>query len=460
MLLALIAQADPVEPWMPAWVRDTGARKTPDGAKVFSTNRYGAAGDGVTVDTRAIQRAIDECAAAGGGRVTFAPGQYVTGALFLKSGVHLHVEAGVTLLASLEDADYPRQPTRVAGIEMTWPAGLINVCDQRNVEISGGGTIDGRGEKWWQRFEKLRERYQPRGLRWAADYDAERVRMLVVTRSRDVTLEGLELRRAGFWTVQILYSEHVTASRLKIRDNTGPSTDGVDIDSSRYVRVSNCDIDNNDDDICLKAGRDADGLRVNRPTEHVFIHDNLTRRGSGVISFGSETSGGIRHVVAYRNRGLGTKEGLRFKSARTCGGVIEDIWVRDLRLEKVPLAFTFTLDWYPSYSYARIPADVQDPPAHWHVLCAPVVPAERGLAEFKNITIEDVQIQGARSVFSATGLPERPLQDIRFRNIEARAGQAGTIEHARDWTLENVRITAADGQPVRILQSTNIRQTP
>src|SRR5262249_37077649 len=154
-----------------------------------------------------------------------------------------------------------------------------------------------------------------------------------------------------------------------------PSTDGVDIDSSRYVLVENSDIDDNDDGICLKAGRDSDGLRINRPTEFILIRNNVVRNGTGMISFGSETSGGIRKVVAYHNHGINSLEGLRFKSARTRGGFIDDILIRDVTMKDVALPFTFTLNWKPSYSYATIPTDIQNAPDYWHVLSTPVTPA-------------------------------------------------------------------------------------
>src|SRR5205085_5763996 len=349
---------------LPRWVKDVGARRDRKSKRTFSVNSYGARGDGLSNSTASIQKAIDECARAGGGVVIFMPGQYVTGALFLKSNVSLRADSGVTRLGSQEDADYPSIWTRVAGIEMKWPAALINVNEQKNVKISGGGTIDGQGKKWWDRYWSLRREYEPKGLRWASDYDAERVRLMVVWKSSDVTVENLSLKRSGFWTVQVVYSDHVTVDGVRITDNRGPSTDGVDIDSSAYVLVEHCDIDNNDDDICLKAGRDADGLRVHRPTEYVVVRDNLIRRGGGVLSFGSETSGGIRKVVAYHNRGVGTSEGIRFKSAKTRGGFVEDVLIRDLKMENVPLPFTFTLNWNPSYSYATIPKDVKNVPPH------------------------------------------------------------------------------------------------
>ena len=444
---------------LPLWVNQVGARGELNAGRVCSPTSFGAAGDGVTNSTKAIQLAIDACSKAGGGIVTLKPGSYVTGALFLKNDVNLNIGKGVTLLGSQRDADYPSVPTRVAGIEMNWPAALINVNERQNVKISGGGVIDGRGEKWWDRYWQLRGDYDPRGLRWASDYDAERVRLMVIWKSTDVTVENLSLRRSGFWTVQVVYSDHVTVDGIKISENNGPSTDGVDIDSSTHVLVQNCDIDNNDDDICLKAGRDSDGLRVNRPTEYILIRNNIMRHGGGVISFGSETSGGIRKVVAYNNRGIGTKEGIRFKSAKTRGGYVEDILIRVLKLENVPLAFTFTLDWNPSYSYATIPANMKDIPSYWTTLSTPVLPPERGLCEFRNITIENVTVVGARRIFSAAGLPEKPISNVKWVNVTAQGSEAGIIESARDWIMTNVELRTEDGKPVRLTDCKNV-ETP
>jgi polygalacturonase len=257
--------------------------------------------------------------------------------------------------------------------------------------------------------------------------------------------------------MQVVYSDHVTVNGIKISDNKGPSTDGVDIDSSAYVLVENCDIDNNDDDICLKAGRDSDGLRVNRPTEYIVIRNNIARRGGGVISFGSETSGGIRRVFADHNRGIGTNEGIRFKSAKTRGGYVEDVLIRHLKLENVPLAFTFTLNWNPSYSYATIPPDEKNVPPYWRVLSTPVLPPESGLCEFRNITIEDVTVTGAGRVFFAAGLPEKPIVNVNWINVSAQANEAGSIESARDWTMKNVEVRTADGEPVKLTDCKNVQ---
>jgi polygalacturonase len=461
---ALAAASAPPEPVLPDWASHVGAQSAPPASRVFDAGAYGAVGDGTTPATAAIQGAIDACAAAGGGVVTLRPGTYLSGALFLKSRVNLRIDKGVTILATLDESAYPIMPTRVAGIEMAWPAGLINVDNQEDVEVSGGGSIDGRGDFWWKKYWTLRRSYEPRGIRWAADYDCQRVRLVVVFNSKDVTVDGLSLHRSGFWTVQVTYSDRVTVRGVAITDNfavggvRGASTDGVDIDSSRRVLVQACDIDNNDDDICLKAGRDYDGLRVNRPTEYVVIRDCVCRRGGGVVSIGSETSGGIRHIVAYHDSGIGTNEGVRFKSARTRGGTIEDILILDLSLTGVHMPFTFDLDWDPSFSYGKIPPGMKDYPSYWSVLTRPVEPPERGYVKFRDITIASVTATGCRQIITASGMAGNPVGPVRWQDISAQGRKAGEIRYARDWSMKNVRFQTDDGAPVTLADCDNVAQ--
>jgi polygalacturonase len=283
------------------WVSKVGASPFVAATKIFSANDYGAVNDGATLSSPFIQKAIDACAAKGGGIVTLKPGTYVSGSIFLKDKVNLRIDKGVLILGSQNFDDYPEIDTRIAGIEMKWPAALINIINVKNATVSGDGVINARGKFCWDKYWTMRKDYDAKGLRWIVDYDAKRVRTLLVQNSSDINIKGLTFKNAGFWTVQLLYSHHITVDGLIIKNNedgNGPSTDGIDVDSSSWVLIQNCDIDCNDDNFCLKAGRDWDGLRVNRPTEYVVIRKSLARKGAGLVTLGSETSGGIRHVLA------------------------------------------------------------------------------------------------------------------------------------------------------------------
>lgn len=431
------------------WVKKVGARNTPLKTGMFSVNAYGAVNNGTTLNTVAIQKAIDACAAKGGGIVTFDKGVYLTGSVFLKSGVRLRIDKGVEIRGSQNIADYKEIDTRIAGIEMKWPAALINVLDQKNVAVTGDGLVHAQGKVFWEMYWKLRKEYDAKGLRWIIDYDAKRPRTVLISGSSDVTLKGLTLQQAGFWTVQVLYSDHITVDGLLIQNNIGghgPSTDGVDIDSSSWVLVQNCDIDCNDDNFCLKAGRDWDGLRVNRPTEYVVIRNCVARKGAGLLTLGSETSGSIRHVLATDLKGNGTSNALNIKSATTRGGIVEDVFFENIKMDSVGTFLQVSMNWNPSYSYSKLPEGYNENtlPPHWKKLLTKVEPAEKGIPVFKDVYISNIQIKNAKRAINANGLEQSLLKNFNLENVTVNAAAAGLIDYAQGWKFKNVTITAAD----------------
>ncbi|MEO7496573.1 MAG: glycosyl hydrolase family 28 protein [Massilia sp.] len=432
-------------------------------AATFSAASFGAKADGSTMNTVAIQAAID-AAAKKGGTVTFEPGTYLTGAIFVKSGVTLQLDKGVTLKGSQNIADYPVMPSRIAGIEMSWPSALVNIYKQKNAAIVGQGTIDGDGKVFWDSYWTLRKAYEPRGLRWASDYDAGRPRLVQVFESSKVNVGGgLLMRRSGFWTLHICYSDNVTVDNVKIRNNDdghGPSTDGIDVDSSRKVLIQHADISVNDDALVMKSGRDSDGLRVARPTEDVVVRDSIVRAGAAGITIGSETSGGFRNIDAYNVLVLGAvPNGVLFKSAHTRGGFAENINIHDFTMLDVAVPVKITMNWNPSYSYATIPSNVTTYPPYWKVLATPV-PKEQGMARFHDVRIAGIKATNAKTAFEVDGFAVAPLERFKLDklNIEARAG--GHINDARNWSVTNSVLKLGAGGPVALQDDAGVKGLP
>lgn len=452
LLLAGCAPSQPdaaVPADLPAWVGEAGATRYPEATRSFCVDDYGARGDAVTDCTAAIQAALDACAGAGGGRVTFRAGIYLSGSLFVGSNTDLHIPRGTTLIGSQRIGDYRRIPTRVAGIETVWPAALVNLIGVENSAVSGCGTINGRGKPFWDKYWAMRSDYDPRGLRWVVDYDCERPRGILVADAREVTVRDIVLYQAGFWSLHILYSDHVTVDNIIISNNIegrGPSTDGVDIDSSHHILVQNSDINCNDDNFCLKAGRDSDGLRVGRPCEYVVIRHCTAGHGDGLFTCGSETSGSIRHIAAYGLRAEGTKYGLRFKSTCQRGGTIEDIYLCDIEMKGVRNPLIVDMNWHPAYSTSHLPPEYEgrELPEHWRKLLTEV-PPEQGTPKFRAIHLRDVVATDAAVCVEAGGIERSTLDGFTFERVRFEGQRAGSIRWARDWTFDAFEIKAGEG---------------
>jgi polygalacturonase len=430
----------------------------------FTINASASHGEDVAANTSLIQHDID-LASKCKGTVAIESGTFRIGSLFVKSGVTLRLDKAATLLGSQNIKDYPEIPTRVAGIELTWPAALINVYKESNARITGEGTIDGDGKVFWDSYWALRKIDEPKGLRWASDYDAKRPRLIQVFDSSNVYLGGgLQLRRSGFWTVHICYSHDVVVDGVTIRNNIpelgragrGPSTDGIDIDSCSHIDVSHADISVNDDALCLKAGRDADGLRVNRPSTDIKIHDNIVRDGAAGITFGSETSGGFRNIEAWN---ITAQEhvpvGILFKSAHTRGGFADDIRLHDMTFDGVTAVLRITMNWNPSYSYATIPAGLTNYPVYYKTLTTPV-PEDKGRARVSNVHIWNIKATNAKTAFDVDAYPQVQLEHFQLDHIEITAATAGHIADASDWKFTDVVLHTTDNSTIALADSTNV----
>jgi exo-poly-alpha-galacturonosidase len=397
-------------------------------SKRFVITDHGAVGDSRTVNTAAIQGAIDGCANSGGGVIVVPKGTFVTGALFLKQGVNLCVEQDGVLKGSQNTNDYPWIDTRIAGLEMKWPAALINADGVAGLEISGSGTIDGSGERWWREYWTTREQEKD-------DVDPHfkvgRPRLVHIIRSQRVTVRDLLLKDPAFWNLQLTYCDGVEVSNLTVRAHSQPlraaSSDGIDIDSTRNVLITGCDIECDDDAICLKSGRDADGLRVNRPTENVVIRKCRVGLAAGLVVFGSETAGGIRNVKVYdckADRGCG--EVVRFKTRMGRGGVVEDVLYENIEAEGARAVFNFNMD---AFGTTWLPKEFRTP-----------VAPEKGTPVFRNIQVRNLRARDCAAAGRLVGLPSSPLRGLTLENVDIQANTGFTINHALGLRFENVRV--------------------
>lgn len=409
---------------------------------------------GKTEVTKEIQALIDKAGRLKG-TLRITPGTYLVSSLFLRSNMSLVLEEGAVLLAVLAEEAYPILDTRVAGIEMPWPAAVLNCNHCQNVTIGGQGRIDGQGPYWWNKYwgedmhGGMRQSYDARGLRWACDYDCRRVRNVLVSDSKNIILREFTSFQSGFWNIHILYSEDILIDNIHILSDhpASPSTDGIDIDSSCRVEIKNCRLSCNDDSISIKSGRDSDGLRVGRPCHDIRIHDCEIRAGYGITA-GSEVSGGIYNIDIWNIRFFDTDCGFRIKSALPRKGYVRHIRLKNLEMINVKYLFHFYLNWNPDYSICSIPAGYTgEIPKHWQTLTAPT--------KGKNTVVEDIKVMnvtayyqpsydGISRAFQIEGYVDSPIKNITFKAMNIRCKEYGVFNYVENIKMANCTFYCSD----------------
>jgi polygalacturonase len=396
------------------------------------------------METTAINTAIDDCAAKGGGTVYFPPGKYLTGTVVLKSHVSLQVEAGATLLGSEDPNDYLL-------IDDPWEktnktiAPLIYADHAENITLTGRGTIDGQGQAWWKRHWLANPKKgkpgptTPEEVAEAKKVEHGRPRLIRLIHCRDVVIEKLTLKNAGMWTVNPLFCEFVRVDGVTILNPVpSPNTDGINPESCRNVQIINCRIDVGDDCVTLKSGLDAVGRAVGQPDENITIANCVMLRGHGGVTIGSEMSGGVRNVAVANCIFQGTDIGIRVKSQRGRGGVVEGFTAANITMDDVPHPFVITTFYMG-----------KDKPTDQFAV-------NEGTPRFHDFLFNNITARGATDAGSITGLRELPVEDIVFSNVHITAEKGFTCTNARRISFYDVEINPESGPALALHDAAGI----
>jgi polygalacturonase len=414
----------------------------------FNIVDYGAHKDGSSPATEAFRAAIHAAKAAGGGTVYVPAGQYVTGPIELVSNLTLYFDAGA--MVRFPAQKLPFTQGRQQSIEALTPVPLIGGRNLENVTVGGRGVLMSDNAEWmklmprqkgansdpgsangpnWERLLQSLENKTPASeeeyLKAAPELRPSFIRTMD---SRNVLIEGLRFIGSPMWTIHLLYSDNVTVRDVIIETYPGVHTDGIAVDSSRNVRISNCYIDTGDDGIVIKAGKDADGLRVNRPTENVSITNCTVHRAHGAVTIGSETSGWVRNLVASNITCKDTQMGVRIKSRRGRGGGVEDVRFDNWTMEDVGQGINVT-------NYYIMEGEVRTGEQ----------PVSRTTPVFRNIAISHMTINRARLAINIEGLPEMPVSGLRISDVIASGKSGLKAFNTVGLELHNVQVNAESG---------------
>ena len=393
-----------------------------ESAAPFNVRRFGAMGDGHTKDTAALQKALDACAAAGGGTVLVPPGVYLTGSVVLGANTTLRLERGASLVGSPDIADYPLLPSvRWEGEYRAGHRALLSADQVDHVAIEGPGAIFGPPISLGQ----LRN---PRGPV-----------LIEMSGVNGLRLDGFTAQYQRLWTIHLLLCRDVTAENLVIR-STEPNGDGIDVDSCSGVTIERCDINTGDDAIAIKSGRGLAAQNLNRPTENVVIRDcTLVSSIFAGLAFGSEMSGGIRHVQVEHCVIGGRQNGISIKSRNGRGGYFEDISGEDLTLVNAGTFLDINLLTKGIQASDPVPGEVDQ----W--------------SAFRRVSFNHITVHQVRTLVSADNMPAaRPGDGLSLTDITGTCGRAITLANFTRVTLADIHVSGFDGP---LLTVTNVTGT-
>lgn len=409
----------------------------------YDVTKYGAKKDSSAKATAAIAKAIAAAFKAGGGTVYFPAGKYLTGAIHLKSNITILIDAGAEIHFSDNFDDYlPMVESRYEGVDVTSFSPLFYAYKAENITITGRGLINGHGKKWWNFVEGYRQD-QPRS-KWQYMFDSLNKNILLPDDPRqmkrgflrppfiqpmyckNVRIEGITIINSPFWTVNPEFCENVTVTGVTINNPPSPNTDGINPESCKYVHISNCHISVGDDCITIKSGKDIPGRTKAMPAQNYTITNCTMLSGHGGVVIGSEMSGGVKNIVISNCIFDGTDRGIRIKTTRGRGGIVEDIRVDNIIMKNIrDQAFVMDME----YSRTEKEAVSERTP------------------QIRNIRISNVTAYTNEACY-INGLEEMPVENISFHDIYIEAQTGFRIQKAKGIELHYVTINPGKGSGV------------
>ena len=404
--------------------------------------------------TGIINHLIDSLAGKGGGTLFFPAGTFLTGPIIMKSNITLYIDAGSTIKFSDDFDDYlPMVQSRWEDVRVMNFKSQIYAYKCENISIRGDGHLEGQGQKWWDFMMSVNSK-KPVDSKWQEIFKKENSELLVKNEyirsknnflrppmvttyeCKNVLIEGVSFSNPPFWTIMPAFTNNITITGITIENpGNSPNTDGIDPSSCKNVHISNCHISVGDDCIVIKSGRDKDGREANSPTENVTITNCTMLKGHGGVVIGSEMSGGVKRVTISNCVFEGTDRGIRIKTMRGRGGVVEDIRVSNVSMyNMVNEGILITLRYQ----------------------AAEPEPLSERTPAVNNVQLSGINIRGAQRPIAIYGLEEKYVSEISFNDIQIFSERGILLENTSDISFHNIKMDIKKGSPLEAKDSRKI----
>ncbi len=452
---------------------------------------FGAVADGKTLNTEAINNAIKDVNSKGGGKVVIPAGLWLTGPIELKSNVNLYTEQNSLILFTDDFNAYPILETSFEGLETRRCQSPISAWNAENIAITGYGVFDGSGDSWrpvkkgkmtasqWKSLlasggvvendvwyptagslkgaKACKEFNNPEGIETDEEWNEIRPWLrpvlLNIVKSKKVLLEGVTFKNSPSWCLHPLSCEHITIKDVKVFNPWySQNGDALDLESCNYALIINNVFDAGDDAICLKSGKDEDGRKRGEPCQNVIVKNNVVLHGHGGFVVGSEMSGGVKNIYVSDCTFLGTDVGLRFKSTRGRGGVVENIHIHNINMIDIPHeALLFDL------FYGGKGAGEETEEELIARMKTAIPPVTEETPAFRDIYISGITANGVGRAMFFNGLPEMPIRNIDIKDVQITNAKAGiVISQAENVTIDNANVET-EGEVLKVRFAKNVK---